>query len=235
MARSVDPAAHASRREEFLDVAQRLIQTRGYAQMSVQDVLAGTEASKGAFYHYFDSKQALLEALIERTADTLAAHLAPIARLDAPALDRLQRFFAALAGWKVPRRDLLVALLRVWYGDDNAVVRQKMRPGLADRMLPLLNDIISDGAAQGVFTTPYPEQTGRVLLSLLNDLNDTLGELLLTQESQEPGAVSPPPIEAMLAAYTDAMERVLGVPAGSLLLVDPATLTAWFDPTGDRP
>jgi len=30
------------------------------------------EASKGAFYHYFDSKQALLEAVVERFSDGAA-------------------------------------------------------------------------------------------------------------------------------------------------------------------
>ena len=57
------PTAHAVRRDEFVDAAQRLIQSPGYEQMSVQDVLDELGASKGAFYHYFDSKEALLEAV----------------------------------------------------------------------------------------------------------------------------------------------------------------------------
>ncbi|WP_162470805.1 hypothetical protein [Saccharothrix deserti] len=32
------------------------------------------------------------------------------------------------------------------------------------------------------------------------------------------------------AAYTDALERILGVPAGSVVLVDMATLLPWFEP-----
>ena len=62
MARTVDTEAHAVRREAFVDVAQRLMQTKGYEQMSIQDVLDELDASRGAFYHYFDSKTALLEA-----------------------------------------------------------------------------------------------------------------------------------------------------------------------------
>ena len=61
MARTLDPAAHALRRDEFVDAAQRLIQSRGYEQMSIQDVLDELGASKGAFYHYFDSKEGLLD------------------------------------------------------------------------------------------------------------------------------------------------------------------------------
>ena len=66
MARTLDPSAHAVRRDTFLDAAQRLIQSKGYEQMSVQDVLADVGTSKGAFYHYFDSKAALLEGVVDR-------------------------------------------------------------------------------------------------------------------------------------------------------------------------
>ena len=51
MARTVK--AHAVRRNEILDVAQRLIYTKGYEQMTIQDILDGLQISKGAFYHYF--------------------------------------------------------------------------------------------------------------------------------------------------------------------------------------
>lgn len=231
MARTVDQTAHALRRDAFLDVAQQLIQAKGYARMSVQDVLAALNTSKGAFYHYFDSKQALLEALIERTADTLTSHLAPVATQRGPALDRLQRFFAALAGWKLQHRDELLRLLEVWYSDDNAVVRQKLRPRLTARIAPLLARIVGDGVAQGAFSAPYPDQTARVLVSLVNDLNDALGELLLTTE---PGRATHSVVQATIAASTAALERVLGIPGGSLVVVDPAAVTAWLATPTDR-
>ncbi|MFD2350999.1 TetR/AcrR family transcriptional regulator [Nonomuraea ferruginea] len=122
-----------------MDAAEILLRTKGYERMSVQDVWSQVGASKGAFYHYFDSKQALVEAVMERMADQIAAALAPRATdPDAPALQKLQSFLIGLGRWKDQRRDLLVALLRVWQSDDNAVVRQKLRPTIADRIAPLL-------------------------------------------------------------------------------------------------
>ena len=69
MPRTVNVEAHQVRRDAFLDVAQRLIQTKGYEQMSIQDVLDELDTSKGALYHYFDSKQALLDGVVDRFAD----------------------------------------------------------------------------------------------------------------------------------------------------------------------
>jgi Tetracyclin repressor-like, C-terminal domain len=74
-------------------------------------------------------------------------------------------------------------LLRVWCSDDNAVLRQKLRPGIADRIAPLLADIIGQGVQEGVFTVAYPDQMGRVIVALIQDLNDRLAELVLTAES----------------------------------------------------
>ncbi|TDD05388.1 TetR/AcrR family transcriptional regulator [Nonomuraea deserti] len=223
MARTVNATAYAARRDAFLDAAQHLIETKGYAQMSVQELAERAGVSQGAFYHYFDSKPALLEALIERAADQLRGHLSTtVEEPGLPAVQQLQRFLAALAGWKLARREALMALLTVWYCDDNAVVRQKMRPRLAERMAPLLSAIIRSGMDEGAFSVRHPDQTGRVLVSLIQDLNDTLGELFLT------GRTTAVEIEHTVAAYTDAIERVLGVPAGSVTLVDPTTLHDWF-------
>ena len=78
MPRTLDPAAHAVRRDTFVDAAQRLITVKGYEEMSIQDVLAATGASKGAFYHYFDSKAALLDAVVERMVEQASVVVAPI-------------------------------------------------------------------------------------------------------------------------------------------------------------
>ncbi len=71
MVRVVKEQAYAARRNEILDVAQRLILTKGYERMSIQDILDCLEISKGAFYHYVNSKAALLQAFVERGQDDL--------------------------------------------------------------------------------------------------------------------------------------------------------------------
>src|SRR6266536_5298655 len=96
MARTRDPAAHALRRDEFIDAAQRLIQTRGYEQMSVQDVLDELGASKGAFYHYFDSKEALLTAVVNQMIDGALEVVTPM--VDDPKLTAQQKFQGVFLG-----------------------------------------------------------------------------------------------------------------------------------------
>ena len=95
---------HAVRRDEILDLAQQLLYAKGYEQMTIQDLLDGLRIAKGTFYHYFNSKQALL-AGPDRSYGGRAGATTPRRRpeTDVPALDTLNRFFATLAHGKQPR------------------------------------------------------------------------------------------------------------------------------------
>src|SRR5262249_50330977 len=137
-------------------------------------------SSKGALYHYFDSKQALLEALVERMSGEAEALLTPIAHdPHLPALDKLRRVFLALADWKTTRRAGVSAVLGVWYADDNAIVREKARAAMATRVAPLLSVIVQQGVREDVLATPYPDAVAGVAVALVQELSDALGRRLL--------------------------------------------------------
>src|SRR5512135_943879 len=143
MARTVKEETYAVKRNEILDTAQRLVYTKGYEQMSIQDILNELKISKGAFYHYFDSKQALLEALIDRMRQEAEPIILPIINdPDLPALDKLHRFFDTSARWKTARKDYILSLTRVWYADDNAVVRQKEQANLIRWATPFIGGVV---------------------------------------------------------------------------------------------
>ena len=214
MARTVDAEAHAVRREAFVDVALRLMQAKGYEQMSVQDVLDELDASRGAFYHYFASKTALLEAVVTRIVDGALASVTPL--VEDPALDaraKLEGFFGGIAQWKMERTELMLELTRVWLSDENTLMRDKMWQHLMLRLAPLLAAILRQGDDEGVFAVGSPDDTARVMVALLHGLNDLAVRTFV--ERDQSGA-SLAQVEAMLAAYIEAMERILGVPAGTL-------------------
>ena len=232
MARIVKEHEYAARRNAILDVARRLVETKGYEQMTIHDLLDALQISSGAFYHYFDSKPALLEVLIARMLDEVEQLLLPIVHdPELSALDKLQSFFATLNQWKIAQKPFVLAFMRVWYADDNALVRQKLHKTRVKRLMPWLTAIIRQGVQEGVLTTPYPDQAGRVLLSLVEDLGDTLAGLLLSDEPKQDDLL---PIERIVAASTDALERVLGAPRASLQFVDAQTLKEWFVSSTDN-
>jgi AcrR family transcriptional regulator len=226
LARTLDPEAHAIKRDTFLDAAQRLIQVKGYEQASIQDVLTEANTSKGAFYHYFDSKAALLDGVVERMVDAALLSVEPVVENpDLPATDKLRALFAGIAAWKTARKELLIALMEVWLSDHNAIVREKFRRVVVDRLTPVMASIIRQGQAERVFTVTSPEEAARVFVSFLLSLNQSTTELYMDRQA---GRISLEDVRRALDAQVEAMERVLGAPPGSLTLVDETVIHAWF-------
>ena len=226
MARTVNPTLYTVRRDAFLDVAQRLIQTKGYEAMSVQDVLNELEASKGAFYHYFDSKQALLEAVIERLADAALGEMAPVlADPEIPALRKLEKVFAGIARYKAERKDLMLAIIEIWNSDGNAIVREKVRRLTVSRMVPLLSAVIKQGIDEGVFRVASPDETATVFVSLMLGFQEIANDYFIARQA---GTITFAVVQRSVASFTEAFERILGIPKGSLTLTDESTLHFWF-------
>lgn len=226
MARMIKTEEHAVKRNEILDAAQRLVYTKGYAQMSIQDILDDLKISKGAFYHYYRSKQALLEALIERILQQAEAIILPIVNdPHLSALEKLQRYFDSVARWKTERIDLMLALLRIWYTDDNLLVRQKVTAQGLKVIMPPLTKVIQQGMQEGVLATAYPDRVCEVIFSMMLAMADKLAEILLAPPA--PKSILPQ-LESTLEVYTNAIERVLGTPAGTLCLIDRKILKQWI-------
>jgi AcrR family transcriptional regulator len=226
VARTLNSTLHSVRRDAFLDVAQRLIETKGYEAMSVQDVLDALEVSKGAFYHYFASKPALLEAVVERFAEGGMAAIAPVLndpRL--PAIAKLEGVFSGIAGWKAERKELVLGIVEVWNSDSNAIVREKVRRLTVRLMVPRLAAVVRQGIAEGVFNAESADETAAVLVALLQGAQDQATHLFIARQAR---TIPYEVVERTFAGFTQAFERILGIRQGSLTLQDKATLHFWF-------
>ncbi|GLV60721.1 TetR family transcriptional regulator [Dictyobacter sp. S3.2.2.5] len=226
MVRTVKEQEYAQRRNAILDMVQQLIYRQGYEQMTIQDIVGELKISKGAFYHYFASKQEVLEALLERMLDEVERRLIPIVEdPNLPALARFLYFFDAINRYKTDQKDLLFEIVRVWYADDNIIVRHKWRAVGLRRMAPLFSLLIRQGIKEGVVRVPYSEQLSSLVLSIATDLGDTLGELWLEFDAERGDMAR---VEEAIATYTAALERILGMVPNSLILTNAETLGAWF-------
>ena len=226
MARTLNPETHAVKRDAFVDVASRLIQTKGYEALSIQDVLDELGASKGAFYHYFNSKSDLLEAIVERMADAVEATWDEVmARPGLSAIERFEGVFSMAAQYKNARRELTLAVLEGWLSDGNTVLRERLHDLVAMRMTSVLEPILRQGASDSEFTTSDPAATAHVIVALIQGLQGVAAHLFVARQA---GTVSLEEVERTFAAYGEAVDRILGLPPGRLSLTDPPTIRMWF-------
>jgi len=120
----------------------------------------------------------------------------------------------------------MIEVVRVWVSDANAVVRDQLRSGTQARLTPLLATIVHQGKAEGVFTITSPDHTAGVVVAMLLGTNETASRLFLARRA---GAISFEEVEFTIAAYSEAFERILGLPAESWPPADEKVLHFWFD------
>jgi AcrR family transcriptional regulator len=230
MVRVVKEENYVARRNEILDAALKLVYSKGYDRMTIQDILDELKISKGAFYHYFDSKAEVLEALVERMVvqQIEPLLLSTVQDPNLTALEKLQRYFDTAVRWKTSEKTLMMELISVWYSDENALARQKMMVMMVEHVTPLFIQIINQGVREGTFTAPYPEYSSQVIINLVQPLGDAFARMLLSENAMHDHALEQ--AETMVIAYNDAVERILGAPKGSIHLMDTEALKEWFPP-----
>ena len=229
MARTVNVAQHTARRDEILNAAQRLILSMGYERLTVQDILDDLQVSKGAFYHYFDSKPAVIEALTTRLVSDSERALAPIVQApEMGAVKKLQAFFEEVVRWKSERQNLFVAMLPVWYASDNLAFRLLVDRESAKRLAPLLSAIVRQGVDEGHFGTAYPDHAGAIVFAIIQVMQDAMAQRLLGVPHRSPSSSSVTEMVDTHGAQMEAIERYLGVPAGTLNRVDARRVKSWI-------
>jgi len=215
------------RRSEILDVAHRLFYQKGYERTSIQNIITEIGIAKGTFYHYFRSKQDLLDVMIKRMVEQKLQSLElVVADEHLSALEKFERFFGDLADWKGANRDFFLDLLPIWYKDENAIVRYKVQSGSMERTMPFLVQIIEQGLAEGVFAAEYPADIAEIVLQIGQALSDTLAKLILNEALSEDRLAV---IERKTRVYHYAIERTLNAPAGSIKLFNLDQVKPWLD------
>lgn len=159
--------AASSRRAEILDTAQRLFVAKGFQNTSVEDVIAEIGIAKGTLYYHFSSKDEILRALIDRTTQQVASAARALAEGPGGAIGK---FVAVAAASRVeqPERELAEEL----HASGNAQFHILTIVEMVRALAPILTDVVEQGIAEGVFSTPHPREAVEILLTSAGMLLD---------------------------------------------------------------
>ena len=209
------------RRAELLDRATELFLRHGYDNVSLNDLIADAGVSKGAFYHWFPSKDALVAALAERSArGAFVVAEDALAGCDGDALERLNVVLRAGFDTNMDiggpeQLAAMVSLLR----PDNAHLYGRILVVEQGLYRPLLTRLISQGVADGIFDTFDPEGVADMIYGLAARTNANILEVLdAADESARDQAIEA--LTTRFRLHGLAIDRILGLPDYSV-----ATLT----------
>ena len=203
------------RRRTILETAEHLFYAQGFENTSVQDIIDALGFSKGGFYHHFESKLSLLEAICEDRAQSACA-LAEEAMLQCGSpTEKLNALFQRATILQTDSLDFISLLVRVAYREDGALMREKMKQQQLALNLPLMREVVREGIAREVFYSPFPDQLPELILRLGMQLTDEIAfQLARTPPNPEIMAV----IFEKLKLYRHAMETLLHAPYGSVII-----------------
>ncbi|MBJ8109511.1 TetR/AcrR family transcriptional regulator [Bacillus wiedmannii] len=154
---------YEERRKEILETAERLFITKGYTKTTVNDILKEIGIAKGTFYHYFKSKEEVMDEIIMRIIkDDVAKAKAIVSNPNIPVLEKL---FRVLMAQSPKSGDVKDKMIEQFHQPNNAEMHQKSIVQSIIHLSPVLAEILEQGIDEGIFSTPYPQETIELLLS----------------------------------------------------------------------
>ncbi len=151
----------------ILDTASKLFLQNGYERTTLQDIIDATKLSKGAIYHHFASKEAILIAVVDRIGDFNSAVLAEIRdKKGLTGAEKLRELFRTSMTLSFQGKILHMLPFLIENPKFMALQMQSiLGEASPDYVLPILREGIADGSIHA----DHPEELSEVLL-ILSDL-----------------------------------------------------------------
>jgi AcrR family transcriptional regulator len=165
-------------RTKIMESAIKLFSTNGYNKASVDNICAEAGISKGAFYHHFESKQALFLALLDGWLKNIDNAIEASKELTAP--ETFTQMSEAFPYIFETAGDGLPMFLEFWLqaSRDKKIWEASISP--YRRYHKYFTSLIKKGVDEGSFVEVDPELTSRMIVStamglLLQSLLDPKG------------------------------------------------------------
>lgn len=194
---------HDERRNEIIDTAERLFRTRGYEKSTVNDILKEVAIAKGTFYHYFKSKEDVMDAIVLRNREVIVIRAEKILKKDdISPKEKLMYTFMAMRIDDIVDSDMLDELHKT----ENALLHQKTLNQIVTAMAPLLVKVIEEGIEKKVWRCRYPLEYMQIFLAASLTLTDD-GIFEMDNNSQM----------KVLNALISMLEKMLEVPEDTFM------------------
>ena len=189
------------RRNEILDVAERLFCTKGFDNTSTNDILTEIGIARGTLYYHFKSKEDILDAMIERLTNQMVEKASVIALDESiPVLERLTGTMLSLN----VDNELGHMVMEQVHRPQNALMHQKLEHMLLGRVNRLITRITEDGIRQGIMHTDYPAEAVEMLMTYSYTAFNSLNQYSEEEEQRK------------IMGFVYHAERILGMKAGAL-------------------
>lgn len=173
-----DTKPQQDRKQEFLATALELFYEKGYEKTTINDIINKVGVSKGAFYHYFDSKEEVIETISTDYAEKLAKIVIQVLdRKDLNALEKLNLLIDKGQKMKNKEKENRKKIKQALISDDNLKLQKKLVQKISKKLIPYYERIISEGIEQKIFASTNVKEMAEFILNIGHNLNSSIDDL----------------------------------------------------------
>ena len=191
------------RRKEIIQAARVLFQEKNYDKMTMQELMEKLNIAKGTIYHYFSSKEDLLESVVEDLMDKELKRKKKLLKSSrCKNLNALEKFKMLVTSDRMSEEN--DQILENLHHPGNTLMHTRLLGLYILKLAPIFAVVIEEGCDQGVFKTEHPRECAEFLFS---------GFQFLTDLGFYPW--SPTQLARRIKAFPSLIETQLGAPKGS--------------------
>ena len=166
-------------RDRLLQTAMEVFAERGYHGTTVDDIVSASRTSKGAFYHYFSSKQDVFLTLMDALAGLVEAGAETAIAAEPTALGKVEGALRVVLETAETRRDLAKILLVEAVGLGPALEQKRLE--IHRRFAQVIRRHLDHAVAEKAIP---PQNTELAAQAWLGTLNEVITQWLVAGEGR---------------------------------------------------
>ena len=184
-------------KKELLKIAYDMFLTQGYENTSVDEIIEKAQIAKGTYYYHFQSKEQMLEEVIDMMIDSETKMANQIITMD---ISVPQKIVMILTSMKPTEAE--EPIKNTLFQPENVLMHHKVRRKLINILTPLLSEVIKEGVEEGIFECDNIPERVKMLL-IISD--GTFNEGTFSEQD--------------ISVFIDMTEKLLGAENGTMSFI----------------
>lgn len=182
------------RKKELLKIAYDMFITQGYENTSVDEIIEKAQIAKGTYYYHFQSKEQMLEEVIDMMIASETEMAEQVIGIDIPVPQKIVMIITSVKPTEAEQ-----PIKNALFQPDNVLMHHKVRKKLINVITPILSEVIKEGVNEGIFECDNIPERVKMLL-------------ILSDGTFNEGAFS----EQDISVFIDMTEKLLGAEKGTM-------------------
>ena len=185
------------RKKELLKIAYDMFIKQGYENTSVDKIIEKAQIAKGTYYYHFQSKEQMLEEVIDMMIDSEAKMAEQIITMDIPVPQKIVMIITSVKPTEAEQ-----PIKNALFQPENVLMHHKVRKKLIDILTPILSEVIKEGVNEGIFECGNIPERVKMLL-IISD--GTFNEGTFSEQD--------------ISVFIDMTEKLLGAENGTMTFI----------------